>query len=358
MFKLLRTLTETPGPSGYEQQIASVIEEIWQPFVDTISRDQVGSLIAVREGQGTDPRRRILLAAHMDEIGLMVRDIEDHKGNGFLRLTNLGGVDIRQLYGQLVVVHGRKNLTGIIGCLPARLLPPAKVNKPFGYEDLFVDVGLPIAEVKKQIAIGDFISFRQPLYRLQSNRVSGKSLDNRAAVAAVTFCLEYLQQRHHDWDVMAVATAQEETRLLGAYTTAFSQQPDAAVAIDVTFGKGPGASDHTTHELGSGPALDLGPNVHTGMFQILKETAKELEMKVNIETHQRGSGTDAHGLQVARTGVPTAIIGIPLRYMHTMVESLSLKDIERAGRLLGEFIVRLDDTFLEKITADMMDDNV
>jgi endoglucanase len=358
IYKLLKTLTETPGPSGYENQIATVIEELWQPYVDTITRDRVGSLIATKQAtkNGRTPPRRILLAAHMDEIALMVHSIEVHSGYGFLRVTPIGGVDRRQVYGQLVVVHGRKSLTGVIGCLPARMLPADKQDKPFDFEDLLVDVGLPIETVNNTVSVGDFISFRQPLLKLMSKRVAGKALDNRASVAAVTVCLEYLQQRQHEWEVVAVATAQEETRLLGAYTSAYAMQPDAAIALDVTFGKGPGANEHVTHELGGGPTLDLGPNVHTGMFNALKSTAEEMELSVNVETHQRASGTDAHGLQIARAGIPTAIVAIPLRYMHTMVESLALKDIERAGRLLAEFIAGLDEEFLKKLTADMMEE--
>lgn len=358
IYKLLKTLTETPGPSGYEDQIAAVIQELWQPYVDNVFRDRVGSLVAVKHGRSAEPRRRILLAAHMDEIGLMVQAIEAHNGHGFLRLVPIGGVDTRQVFGQLVVVHGRKNLTGVVGCLPGKMLPEERRDKPFSYEDLLVDVGLPIEAVNDMVTIGDFISFRQPLYKLMHKRVAGKSLDNRASVAAVTVCLDYLQQRHHEWDVLAVATAQEETRLLGAYASAYTLQPDVAIAIDVTFGKGPGANDHTTHELGGGPALDWGPNVHTGVFHALQKTAEEMELNINIETHQRASGTDAYGLQIARAGIPTAIVAIPLRYMHTMVESLALKDVERAGRLLGEFIIGLDDDFLETLAKGMMEEGI
>ena len=354
-FKLLQTLTEIPGPSGWEDDISAAIQTIWQPYIDTFTRDRVGNLIATKKGTGEGKRPTILLAAHMDEIALMVSRIESYNGNGFLRLTNIGGVDVRHLYGQLVTVHGRSPLRGVIGSLPNRMLPPERRTKPFGYEELVVDVGMSLADVEAQISVGNFISFYQPLRQLQNGRIAGKALDNRASVAAVTICLEYLQGRHHGWDVLAVATAQEETRLLGAFTSAHSQQPDAAVAIDVTFGKGPGAIDSNTFALDSGPALDIGPNVHTGMYNALKETASNLEMSVSTGTHNRGSGTDAFGLQVARIGVPTGLVSIPLRYMHTMVESIALKDVERAGRLLGEFIAGLDDEFLEKLAANLMD---
>ncbi len=356
-FKTLRTLTETPGPSGFEQEVAAVVTDLWQPFADEIIRDRVGNLIAIKRGSGPEPRRKLLLAAHMDEIALMVKQIVAHNDQGFLRVTPVGGVDRRHLYGQLVTVHGRSQLSGVLGCLPGRMLPPDRSKKAFSFEDLVVDVGLPLSDVEAKVSVGDFISFRQPLRKLQGKLVSGKALDNRASVTAVTHALEYLQTRTHSWDVVAVATCQEETRLLGAYTSAFSQYPDAAVAIDVGFGKGPGASGENIFELGSGPVLDIGPNVHPGMYKALNEAADALEMSVNTGTHQRGSGTDAYGLQVARAGIPTGLISIPLRYMHTMVETVHLADVERSGRLMGEFAARLDDQFIEKLTEGMMEES-
>ncbi|MBK8984574.1 MAG: M20/M25/M40 family metallo-hydrolase [Chloroflexi bacterium] len=356
-FKLLKTLCETDAPSGYEAQIAPIVQELWEPYTDAVTTDRVGSLIAIKHGRAPEPRPRLLLAAHMDEIGLMVTQVVEQGGNGFLRVTNVGGIDRRQVYAQLVTVHGRKELPGVIGCLPPHLLPDDRSDKAYGYEDLVIDLGLPLAEVAANVAIGDYVSFRQPLRKLLGQRVSGKALDNRASVAAVTICLEYLHGRTHDWDVVAVATAQEETRLLGAYTSAFSQRPDAAIAIDVTFGKGPATNDENTFELGSGPTLDIGPNVHPGIYKALQEAAESLEMNVNTGTHSRYSGTDAFGLQIARDGIPTGLVGIPLRYMHTVVESVDIKDVERTGRLLGEFIIRLDTEFIPKITAAMMEED-
>lgn len=360
LYDQLKTLTETPGPSGWEAGIAATIRDLWQPLVDTITLDRIGSLVAVKRGQGEDGvRRRVLVAAHMDEIGLMVTHIarypDDDSGHGFLRVTNVGGVDIRHLLGQLVIVHGRQNLTGVIGALPNHMLPESKHNVPYGYDDLVVDVGLPAGELRQVVAVGDFVSFRQPLRRLQNGQVTGKSLDNRASVAAVTVALSYLQLRQHTWDVVAVATAQEETALLGAYTSGHAQQPDLAVALDVTFGKSPASKDNgETYDLGGGPTLGLGPNLHPGVYARLQAAAKALEMKVTPEPHARASGTDAYALQVARSGLPTGLIGIPLRYMHTMVETADLADIERAGRLLGEFIARLDDQTMDEIAAKLM----
>jgi tetrahedral aminopeptidase len=364
-FELLKELTETPGPSGFETQVAAVVERVWRPLVDSLTIDRVGSLVAVKQGKGEAPRPRLLLAAHYDELGLVVKKVisypkDDPNGHGFLAITGVGGVDRRQLFGQPVLVHGsgpdRPELPGIIGALPGHLQESEDRDKPYSFDHLVVDVGRPVEELKQLVSVGDFISFRQPLQKLLNGRVAGKALDNRASVAAVTVCLEALQGRQHDWDVIAVATAQEETRLLGAFTSAFAENPDAAIAIDVTFGKGPGATDAGTFELDGGPAVGLGPNVHPGMHRQLQEAAAALEMKVHPDPHSRFSGTDAFGLQVAREGIPTGLLGIPLRYMHTMVESVATADIERVGRLLAEFIVRLDSDFLSKLAKEMMED--
>lgn len=351
---LIKKYSETPGPSGYEHRIAQVISNSWATYTDNVLIDRIGNVIAQKYGSGSEPRKRLLLAAHIDEIGLMVKQLIEHQGYGFLRVTNIGGVDIRHLYGQTVLIHGSRDLVGVLGSLPGFRLPANRRTKPFGYEDLVVDPGLPIDDVQKLVQVGDFISFRQPLRYMLSSTVAGKALDNRASVATVTVCLEYLKDRQHEWDVIAVGTAQEETRLLGAFTSAFAYNPDVAIAIDVTFAKGPGLTEGNTFELGSGPVLAMGPNIHPGVYQALKGAAKTLEMKVSTSIHSRASGTDAFGLQVARAGIPTGLVEIPLRYMHTMVETLNINDIERAGRLLGEFIARLDNNFLDNLVEQML----
>ena len=353
---LLKQLTETPGPSGFEEQISTAVRDLWQPLTDTVSVDRLGSVIAVKHGRGQEPRPRLLIAAHLDELGLMVTKVIGHNDCGFLRVTNLGGVDIRHLYGQTVVVHGRRDLTGVIGSLPGRMLPDDRSSKAFGYRDLVVDIGLSESATKELVTVGDAISFRQPLRTLLDRNVAGKALDNRASVAAVTICLEYLEGRVFDWDLIAVATAQEETRLLGAYTTAYAEQPDAAIAIDVNFAKGAGLSESPLL-LGEGPSIHIGPDIHPGMTKALRETAKALEMKVPVLAHSRPGGTDAYGLQVARAGIPTGLVSIPLRYMHTMVEMVHAGDVERAGRLLGEFVARLDDQFLDNLAKGMMEES-
>jgi endoglucanase len=234
------------------------------------------------------------------------------------------------------------------------MLESDRATKAYSYEDLVIDAGISAERLRELVSVGDFVTFRQPVRKLLNRRAAGKSFDNRASVAAVTVALDYLQAREHGWDVIAVATVQEEVGLKGAIVTGFAEAPDVAVAIDVTHGKGPGAKDSGTLEIGGGPTLDLGPNVHPGMYKSLKETAEALEMKVQVGTHSRASGTDAYALQIARAGIPTGLVSLPLRYMHTMVETVSLKDVKRTGRLLGEFAARLEDDFLQQLAESML----
>ena len=371
LFDLLQKLTEAAGPSGLEDTVRETLSDVWQPLVDELVVDNMGNLLAMKHGalsqepvagdaQARAPR--VLLAAHMDEIALMVKaitqypaaDDEGEDAAGYLQLTNVGGVDVRHLYGQPVIVHGRRQLPGIVGALPKSMLSGASSSKVYGFDELVVDVGLSLTELRDVVAVGDFISFQQPLRKLLNDRVSGKALDNRASVAAVTVALEYLQGRRHEWDVVVVATTQEETRLLGAFTSAFAQRPDVAVAVDVTFAKGPGVKDSHLFEMDEGPTLGLGANVHPGVLHKLQEAAEALEMKVHLEPHAYHSGTDAYGLQIAREGIPTGLVSIPIRYMHTMVETVATADVKRAGRLLGEFAARLSGTLLEDIAKEMM----
>ena len=353
-FDLLKRLTETPGPSGNEQAIAATLQELWRPLVDETAIDRVGSLVAVKRGAGDEPRPRILLAAHADELGLMVTNIVEHGGYGFLRVINLGGVDRRHLMGQTAVVHGREALTGILGGLPDGRLPAPARGQAYTYDNLVLDAGLPIDRLREIVSVGDFVSFRQPLRRLQNGRVAGKALDNRSSLVALTLCLEQLQTRRHTWDVIAVATAQEETTYLGAYTSGHAQRPDIAVAIDVTHAKGPGTSDGDLAELGSGPVLGLGAEIHAAVYRGLRAAAEALEMSASVEANASGGGTDAYALQTAREGIPTGLVEIPLRYMHTMVETIDMADVERAGRLLAEMVARLDDDFLPDLREELM----
>ena len=344
---LLRRLTQAAGISGFEQAIRDEVTALWSPLVDEIRSDTLGNVIAIRRGTGPEPRRSLMLAGHMDEIGLMVTRIRD----GFLSITAVGGVDRRLVLGQPVRVHGRRELPGVIGSRPPHLLGAAERDKLVSWDDLVVDVGLPAEEVAELVRVGDLISFHQPLRELADGRVATKALDNRASLAAIAICLDLLQSRTHAWDLVAVATVQEEETFAGAITGTYRLQPDVGIAIDVTFAEGPGVSAPDAFPLDKGPAIGYGPNNHPGVHQALVDAARAIELPYQIEPMPRSSGTDAWAMQVVRAGVPTGVVSIPVRNMHMPVELVAVKDIERTGRLLAEFATRLDEDFVSQKLA-------
>ncbi|TLN25235.1 M42 family metallopeptidase [bacterium] len=344
----LKELISLPGLSGHEGPVREVIARTWQPLVDELSTSRLGSLHGLRRGSGSEPRPRILLSAHMDAIGLLVTQVTD----GFLRFTQIGGVDPRILPGQQVIVHGRRDLPGVVVQPPERLLPPGHGDKPVAMEYLYVDTGLLPEEVTQLVRTGDLISFATLPQELAGETLSGHSLDNRASIAAVTACLDELARTRHAWDVWAVASVQEEVTLGGAFTSPFDIRPDLAVAIDVTFAKGPGVNDYRGFPLAKGVTLGWGPNIHPALYKAFKELADQLDIPNTMDLMPSMSGTDAMGLQMVAEGIPTMVISIPLRYMHTPVELIAMKDVTRAGHLMAEFIARLELDFIEKIRWD------
>jgi putative aminopeptidase FrvX len=348
---LLKTLISSPGLSGHETPIRSLVEEAWQPLTDEIRRSRMGNLYGLRRATPPDggPPPAMLFSSHMDAIGMMVTGVVD----GFLRFTNIGGLDARILPGQLVTVHGRQELLGVVALPPARLLPEGVLDSAPNLDYLLVDVGLAPDELASLVGVGDLISFAQEPIEMGVGLLAGHSLDNRASVAALTACLQHLQGRRLEWDLWAVASVQEEETLGGAGTAAFELRPSLAVAIDVTFARGPGSPQHATFPLSKGVTLGWGPNVHPALYKAFKEAAERLEIPYQLEPLPHSSGTDAMSMQTAAEGIPTMVIGIPLRYMHTPVEIVSMQDIERTGRLLAEFAATLPPDYLDRWSWDV-----
>jgi len=345
LLPFLKNILSASGLSGYETAVRPQIEQAWAPLTDQLSISRLGSLHGLCRGNAAEPRPSILLSAHMDAIGLMVTAIVE----GYLRVTSIGGIDARVLPGQLVTVHGREDLPGVVASPERRLLPKNVTEGAVPLEYLLIDTGRLPAVVEKLVRIGDLVSFAQEPFETAGETLVGHSLDNRASVAVVTVCLDELKNRPHAWDVWAVASVQEEVSLGGAFTSGYQLRPSLAVAIDVTFANGPGSPSHKTFPMGKGPTLVWGPNVHPALFKAFKELAERLEIPYTLEVAPRHTGTDGFALQVVGEGIPNLVMGIPLRYMHTPVEMVSLKDITRAGRLLAEFIAQLDENFMEKI---------
>lgn len=343
--ELLKQLTEIPGVSGYERAIRERVIEAMDPLVDEVYTDALGNVLARKQGSGTNAPGRIMLAAHMDEIGLMVTKLDQ----GFLRFSAVGGIDPSVLPSQEVVVHGRRDLPGLIASRPPHVLPAAERKKPIPMDQLFIDVGLTAEELAEQVQVGDLVSIHQETVTLNDKYATGKALDNRASVATVIQTLRRLQSVQHTWDVYAVATVQEEVGLRGAVTSTYGVNPTLGIALDVTFAPQPGASEEETVQWDKGPAIALGPNIHPKLHERLLETAKAHEIPYSVEVLPGRTGTDAWAMQVTRAGIPTALLSIPIRNMHTPAETILLKDIERTARLLAAFIAALDEETLASL---------
>jgi endoglucanase len=343
----LRQLVNAPGAVGYEGADAEcptareILTTLWEPLADEIRTDAMGNLIALQRGNGPTPRPALMAAAHIDEIALIVTGVE----KGFLRVHALGGTDRRVLLGLEVIVHGKRDLPGIIGTRPPHVLPESERDKVVPWERVFVDVGLAEDDVKDLVQVGDPITFYSPLTELKNGLVAAKALDDRASVTAVTLALEILRHQEHAWDFYAVATVQEEVGIKGAITSAYGIAPQMAVALDVTFAKQNDDNGTGTFEIDQGPTIGIGPNFHPQVVERLRKVAEASEIPYQMEAVPGRSGTDAWGIQVAREGIPTALVSPPVRYMHQPVETAALRDIERAGRLLAHLVADLEPEF-------------
>ncbi|KAB3534021.1 M42 family metallopeptidase [Alkaliphilus pronyensis] len=343
-YDFLKRLTEAYGVSGYEGEASTIIQEFFKPLCDDVTTDSLGNLICLKKGSKANGKK-IMLAAHMDEIGLMVKDIDE---NGFVWFTNIGGIDQRTLLCQEVIIHGAKKIYGIIGAKPPHLTSDEDRSKALKMEDLMIDTGYKKEELKEYISIGDIITIKRKAVSLKNNWFTGKSLDDRAGVVAMYSCLKHLKDVKHDLDVYLVATVQEEVGTRGAITATYEIEPDIGIAIDVGFGRTPELKEFDTIDMDKGPALTIGPNIHPKVMEGLKKAAKNNYIDYQVEIATGHSGTDAWPMQVSKSGVATAVISIPLRYMHTSVETISLNDIDKTGKLLACFVSSLNDTDLEE----------
>ena len=350
IFEELAELSRAAAIHGLEAETAALLARRWQPWLDESRSSTLGNFIGLARGTDPEPRPSVAAVAHMDAIGFMVTHVET---GGFLRLSAVGGVNRRPLLGQEVEVLGRRRLVGVIGAKPPHLSTPEERKKLVPIEDLSVDLGLPEAEVRETVRPGDGVLYRQDVVALRNGRVAGRYLDDTAGLAVIGVALEELRREPHSADFYAVGTVGEESgRLSGGATAAFELRPSLAVAVEVTFGTSPGGDDPTnSFALGSGPAIGIGANCHPRLVNLFKSAADELGLATTLEVMPGGSGTDAWSMQTARGGVPTAILSVPLRYMHTPVETTSLDDIRSAGQLLAAVARKVDWTLVEALSC-------
>ena len=238
----------------------------------------------------------------------------------------------------------------MIGTLPPHLVQPRDLKKAVKVEEMFIDVGLPAKKAASLVSTGDVISIYRRFTALKDPQyMSGKALDNRAGIAVLIHAASVLGQLKHSADLYFVGTVQEEVGTRGAMISTFSASPDIGVAIDVCHGDMPGVNAGETFELGKGPAIAVGPNIHPLLAEKMQRVAKEQGIPVNVDPTPGPAPTDARSIQVTREGVPCALISVPLRYMHTSVELVHARDIILAGRLIAHFMLEIDDNFMNEI---------
>lgn len=329
---IVTALCEKEGVSGSEDAVARAVMELYRPFVDEVWIDISGSVIAVKRC-GKPNAKRLMLDAHIDEIGLMVTEIDE---KGFLRFCSIGGVDERILPACEVIVHGRRDLSGIISVKPPHIQTDEEMKQSLKIEDLAIDVGLDTQAASELVAVGDSVTFFRRPFSLSGGQFTAKSLDNRASVAALIYAAKQLSDKQLDIDVYFVSSVQEETGLAGATTAAYKIDPTCALVIDVTHGITPDNSQDA-FEVGEGPAVSMGPNVSFVLCEMLTKIAKEAGISLHPEVSGGNTGTNAWAVQISRTGIAVAVISIPLKYMHTPVETASLNDIKAAGELAAMF---------------------
>lgn len=344
--EFIKTLIDDYGVSGFEWNLNEKIIKAFKPLVDQIEIDKLGNIICIKKGTNKKNPKKIMLAAHIDEIGLMVNGIEE---NGFIKFTNIGGIDPRTILGQEVIVHGRENLNGVIMCKAPHLQSPEESNKAIKMEDMTIDIGLKKESLDEVVSIGDFITIRRESIDLLNNRLSGKALDDRAGVGSLYDCLKTLNKLKHSEDVYIVLTVQEEVGTRGALTSTYKINPDIGIAVDVGFGNTPELDKADTLILGKGPGITLGGNIHPGLRKKIVSVADDFNIPHQVDITPGPTGTDGRAIQITREGIPTLVLSIPLRYMHTSVEVIDMKDVKDTGNLMAFFISQISAENLEEI---------
>lgn len=333
LFDTLQRLSDLMGPSGFVKSVADEAEELMRPYVDEIHRDRLNNIYGIRRC-GKENAKKVLLDAHLDEIGFIVTGHED----GFLCFRTIGGVDPRMLPARELALMTEPVGFGVVASKPPHVMAASEWDQAVSIDDLRIDVGLSQEEAQKRYPVGTTAVYREKLRRLQGSRVCGKALDDRACFTALLRTLDILKDETLDVDVYILGSNQEETGGEGAMVAAYHIAPDCAVAVDVTFATQPDVSKNKAFALGDGAVIGVGPNMARWMTQRFKDCAKGLDMPVNLEIMSGNSGTNGWDIQTAREGIATQVLSVPLRYMHTPMEVVDLEDLERTAQLLASFL--------------------
>lgn len=331
----IKALSRLSAPSGREEAAAERILELLRPYVDETRTDAMGNVFGVKRC-GKENAPTLLLDAHMDEVGFVVTEAEE----GFLRFATVGGVDPRMLPGREVTVLAPEGpLYGVIACLPPHVLTAEEREKAVKVKELYIDVGLSQEEAEKRILPGTYGVFRGECFDLAGDFLCGKALDDRLCVAILLKVMENLKDVKLGYDLCFMASTQEELGCRGATAGVFSAAPEYCVALDVTHAATPDApAGAETYEAGCGAVIDVGPNMNRKMSDALIAYCKEKNIPYKIEVDPKSSGTNAWPIQISREGVCTGLLSVPVRYMHSPVETVKLSDAETTAELLTGFL--------------------
>ncbi len=320
------------GVVGFENHRADFIKLEFEKYCDEVTIDTLGNVVGLKKGKG---KGKIMYVAHADEIGLMVTDIDE---KGLISFTNMGGVDQRTLVAQEVRVMGKEEVLGVIGTKPPHLTSPEEAKKATLMKDLRIDTGYDVEKVKELVSVGDVAVIRRKPVELLNNRIASNAMDDIVGIGAMYEAMKKLQDIVHDVDVYFVASVQEEILgSVGALTATRNIKPDIAMAVDVDFAKTPELSTVNV-ELGKGPVIMICPTNHRKIFKKHKQIANENGIPYQVNVEPSPGGTDANALETAYYDVAVADLGIPLRYMHTSVEVVDLKDVKDTARLITTFV--------------------
>lgn len=331
----LERLCTAGAPSGREGPAVEAARALLEPLMDEVWIDRLGNLIGVRRC-GKPGAKKLLLDAHLDEVGLTVTGMEQ----GFLRFAAVG-VDARMLPDREVTVLADPPLRGVVACLPPHVLSAKDREKAPKVEEMFIDVGLSQEEAERRIPLGTPVVYRSNFLRLGERQLCSKSMDDRACFAALLRAAELLQDRELDVDLYLLGSTREEVGGMGARVVTQAVAPDCCVAVDVTFGVTPDTSKEEAMVMGGGPAVGIGPNCARWMVRRLLDASERESIPVQKEIMEGSSGTNGWGMQICNEGVATAVVSIPLKYMHTPVETVERADIEDTARLLAAFAAGL-----------------
>ncbi len=334
----LREVTAIPGVTGNERAAAEYIAEAFRPFSDEVTITPLNCVVARQKGDGP----KVEICAHLDEIGMMVSKIED---DGCLRLECVGGVDPRVLPGMRVRVYTKEGVRlGIVGTAPIHLQRVAEKTKNYSWDTLFVDMGMPADSVRSLVRVGDTVCFEARYAALKNGRAATKTVDDRGCVAIMLEAAQRLRHMEHKADLYFVSTCQEEIGCYGALVSGFGLAPDYGVAFDVCHADTPGAPPNSTSKIDSLVA-SKGPFLNPFLVKKLEETAKDNGIALQVAVDPRYTGTDADELSITRSGVPMALLSLPIKYMHTNVETFDMHALTEGGRLLAHYLAQVDESW-------------